>query len=71
LACANAGWAARPIAATMAQTGVRIIAPWQVNGTLKSNAAHRTKPDHPDRGRSPEKKGQSMPCTNTGEADKQ
>src|SRR6516162_10909590 len=70
LACANAGWAAKPSAATMAQTEVRIIPPWQVNGTLKYNLARRTKPDHPDRGRSPEKEGQSMPCTNTGEGDR-
>src|ERR1700730_14325300 len=33
LACANAGWAAKPIAATTAQTEVRIIPPRQVNGT--------------------------------------
>src|SRR5271165_4682514 len=70
LACANAGWAAKPIAATMAQTQVRIIPPWQVNGTLKYSSAHRTKRDHSDRGRNRENEAQSIPCTNSGEGDR-
>ena len=53
-ACANAGCAAKPIAATMAQTVARMIPPWQVNGTLEYSSAHRRRPDDCDRGRGAE-----------------
>src|SRR6187402_2545765 len=56
-ACANAGCATRPIAATMAQTAARIIPPWQNKGTLEYSPAHR--------GRSEDRGGQA-PTSNNG-----
>src|SRR5829696_4744897 len=50
-ACANAGCATRPIAATMAQTAARMTPPWQNKGTLEYSLVRGRRAG--DRGRGP------------------